>query len=519
MIRMLKVLMIAQMFLCVGLTFAAVREPVLLKGTIRDSSGNALAGVRVQLKKYSHIKATTEQNGSFTLSGNTKISNGLPATGFVALERMFIRANALFFSTTRRYANLQIGLYNSRGSRISLHTFTNTTTGHYSMPLQAASLARGVYYCRVIADDAIAAIPLCIVGSGAVLGTMNQSTTVHRGIAIAAASSIVDTLLIAKQGYRSRYLKLTEYSKEGLACSLRVSNPWKPSGSLTRDKGMVKIMAKGYNFEMGSLDSLYDIPAPIEYPVHTVSFTYDFWMDTTEVTQGDYDTIMKVAYTAYEEPDWLEKFKVGKRHPTYSMSWGDAALYANAMSKKEKLDTVYKYTGMDSPPGRQTVLAGVTIDMSKNGYRLPTEAEWEYAARGGTTTDFYWGKNISNYPTSKADTTEIGTYAVWRVNSGALEETDPDWGAHPVATKIRNPYGLYDMAGGVSEWINDYFQFAPYTVEPVTDPMIEGSGDDHSLRGGNWGNDSRHLRCSNRAFLGPQYEYFYKGFRLVKKAQ
>jgi len=115
----------------------------------------------------------------------------------------------------------------------------------------------------------------------------------------------------------------------------------------------------------------------------------------------------------------------------------------------------------------------VVIDFTKNGYRLPTEAEWEYACRAGTTTLYYWGNSTA--------TDTINRYAWWKLN--AQEQT------HPVAQKLPNAWGLYDMVGNVWEWVHyGHGGITPaYSAEPQTDPTGPSEqGRYRMLRGGGW---------------------------------
>lgn len=276
--------------------------------------------------------------------------------------------------------------------------------------------------------------------------------------------------------------------------------------------GMKLIAATGQSFVMGSATGLED-----EQPTHTVSFASNFWMDSTEVTQGQYESLMSAHYPTYTTPTWFEPYGIGDRLPAYHVYWSDAVLYCNARSVAEGLDSVYTYSSITGTSGNLCELNDVASDLTKNGYRLPTEAEWEYACRGGTTRDLYWGEDYDPYPATSSDTTEVGTYAVWYHNSYELGGDVDDFGPHLVGSKLPNAYGLYDMAGNLYEWCHDWY--GEYSSNSATDPTGPETGEYHCVRGGSWGSDVYYLRSSCRAFSVADYLYYFIGFRTVIRAQ
>jgi len=295
-----------------------------------------------------------------------------------------------------------------------------------------------------------------------------------------------------------------------LSCSKEENdNPADIDEGLVYSGGMVLVEAENAGFQMGSENGFAD-----ELPVHTVNFTYDFWMDTVEVTQGDYDDLMTVSYADYLSPTWQTTYGAGDDYPAYSVFWGDAALYCNARSRAEGLDSVYTYSSISGIPGSSCQLEDVVVDLTKNGFRLPTEAEWEYACRAGTTSDFYWGRDCDPYPASMMDSTEMGNFCVWYGESWEYGTGNANYGTHPVGTKEANAYGLYDMSGNVYEWCNDWY--GAYETGPQTDPTGPASGPWPCMRGGSWGNYAVYLRSSNRTFYPPAYDYYFLGFRCVR---
>ncbi len=287
--------------------------------------------------------------------------------------------------------------------------------------------------------------------------------------------------------------------------------PVTPNTTADRSGAMVLIKSKGASFQMGSTAGSSD-----EQPVHAVAFTYDFYMDTTEVTQETYDRVMLAGYAGYGTPFWGAPFGEGPNYPAYSVEWEDAALYCNALSRQEGLDTVYAYTAILGTPGNGCKFNGLTMHPERNGYRLPTEAEWEFACRAGSTTDFYWQKNYQPYPETAADSSEISAAAVWAANSWYLSSDHADFGTRPVAQHTPNAWGLYDMAGNLTEWCHDWYGDNYYAESSASDPTGPDSGDWHALRGGNWGNEAVYLRSSNRTFSSPDYLFYFIGFRTVR---
>jgi formylglycine-generating enzyme required for sulfatase activity len=256
------------------------------------------------------------------------------------------------------------------------------------------------------------------------------------------------------------------------------AKPWAPSGrnDLTFSGRMVLIKAAGYGLVMGSEDSL-DYGAS---PSHIVSFTKDYYLDTTDVTQAQYQAVMGT------NPS---RFTGDTGRPVEQVFWYDAARYCNRRSILEGLTPCYDTTTWN-------------CTVSATGYRLPTEAEWEYACRGGTTTGYFWGDS--------SDSATIGQYAWYYANSSAT--------THPVAQKRPNAYGLYDMSGNVWEWCNDWF--GSYSAGPQTDPTGPATGSYRVLRGGSWDDGYvgyMYLRSAYRYGMDPDINDCIYGFRCVRR--
>jgi formylglycine-generating enzyme required for sulfatase activity len=195
--------------------------------------------------------------------------------------------------------------------------------------------------------------------------------------------------------------------------------------------------------------------------------------------------------------------------PVESVSWFDAVLYCNKRSRLEHKDTVYTFNGISGMPGNgSSGLSNLHMDFAKNGYRLPTESEWEYACRAGTTTDFYWGGSYP--PITPSDTMDMDNSAVWHHNSN--DHT------MPVAGKNPNAWGLYDMVGNVWQWLNDWNGI--YISGVQTNPTGPASGVDRIARGGSWSILDSDLLLRSAIRNGgwrPQDGGNLTGFRVVQR--
>ncbi|GHV22414.1 hypothetical protein FACS189494_09210 [Spirochaetia bacterium] len=224
-------------------------------------------------------------------------------------------------------------------------------------------------------------------------------------------------------------------------------------------------------FSMGSSSGESD-----EKPVHSVTVK-SFSMGKYEVTQAEYEAVMGT-----NPSNWK-----GAKLPVENVSWLDAIEYCNKRSLNEGLTPAYRGSGND-----------IICNFSASGYRLPTEAEWEYAAKGGN-------KDYMTY--EYAGGNNAGAVGWYTDNSG--ERT------HEVGTKAPNSLGLYDMSGNVWEWCWDWYSNS-YTSGAQTDPTGAASGSYRVLRGGSWSYYAKYLRSAYRNSNTPTSRYYIYGFRVVR---
>ncbi len=234
------------------------------------------------------------------------------------------------------------------------------------------------------------------------------------------------------------------------------------------------IFVEGGSFAMGCFDPR--IPCDDDESELRDVTVYAFYISTTEITQGLWEDIMGNNISIVREPSL----------PANNISWYDAVKFCNNLSLKYNLNPCYTIRGQK-----------VTCNFKANGYRLPTEAEWEYAARGGKS-----GK--MKLFSGNDDPLQVGWY---RENSNGK--------MRPPKQKSPNELGIFDMSGNLWEWCWDWY--APYSGEQVIDPKGPDKGTGKVLRGGSWNYDSKSARNSNRFYTSPNSRSATFGFRVVKK--
>jgi formylglycine-generating enzyme required for sulfatase activity len=250
--------------------------------------------------------------------------------------------------------------------------------------------------------------------------------------------------------------------------------------TITTKSGIAMVLIAGGTFDMGSSHGREDAA-----PRHKVTLD-SFLMDRYEVRQAEYDRLGQVE--AFPNPSHFK----GAELPVEQVTWPQAARFCNARSRAEGLQPCYNEdTG--------------ECNFQANGYRLPTEAEWEYACRAGSETDYSFG----------GEARQLGDYA-WFADNSAKK-------THPCGQKKPNPWGLYDMHGNVAEWCQDVYDKAYYKVSPDTNPHGPAEGKEYVLRGGSWKSEAEALRSSYRLGDNPGFSDACLardaiGFRCVRQA-
>jgi len=280
------------------------------------------------------------------------------------------------------------------------------------------------------------------------------------------------------------------------ACGVLSSTP--PAESMA-------LIAAG-SFQMGNS---FGDGEPDELPVHTV-YVSAFYMEKYEVTKALWDEVAIWAEARGYDIEPL--YAIGEAdHPVDNVTWYEAVRWANARSEKEGFEPCYTAGGVVYRAGEDSP----DCNWSASGYRLPTEAEWEKAARGGAEGH--------RFPWSDTDTIQHSR-ATYYSSSFFSYDTSPTQGAAHVAGGTNhvgsfapNGYGLYDMAGNVWELCWDWYAETTYASSPESDPRGPASGWARVQRGGGWGYLAYACRVAYRGTSFPVYVGYDLGFRLVRK--
>lgn len=451
-------------------------------GTVTNEAGTPLRYVTVILNESDTVY--TDSEGKFNTNGGTALSSKQVSAP------MDLRVNngtiALHLANN---SDVSFSLYTVQGRSIPLYSGELSAGTHTLQPAAMNSVASGIYLFEMIAGGDR-------VTQKYVHGSEMALTPSVQKLQVKTVSRAGGKLSLFIPGYSDTTFSLTADAQD--------------LGTIQLENRMKFIPAKDSLFPMGKDDGL-----DAEKPRFTAMNLQDFYMDSAEVSQRDFDNLMKAAVENYVTPvEWAQSDRgFGDTIVAHSVNWYEAALYCNARSKAEGLDTVYSYERVTGVPGEKCEISssgigaeGALIYHQRNGYRLPKEMEWEYAYRAGTTTDFFWGDESYRDYTSN----------VYR------------YGLRCASAKP-NEFGLYDMGGSVEEWCLDNYHEYDLVVQ---DPVVLGvdtaytSTDNGQFTGtsalgavvrGSWyGINNEYWRASHRTGRERKEANGSVGFRVVR---
>jgi len=248
-----------------------------------------------------------------------------------------------------------------------------------------------------------------------------------------------------------------------------------PSNTVKTSSGLEMVYIPAGEFSMGVSEGPIDAK-----PAHLVKLD-SFLMDQTEVTQAVYEKLMGTNPSRQKNP----------KNPVEQVTWVNAVRFCNARSDQEGLSPCYNTNTWE-------------CNFGASGYRLPTEAEWEYACRAGSTNQYYFGDRAE----------ELKSHAWFENNT----QSRP----HPVSHWKPNPWGLYDMLGNVSEWCNDFYSPKYYRNSPKENPQGPAEGEKRILRGGAWSSKPENCtswvrNCDEAGSTDVCLTMDSDGFRCVRK--
>ena len=455
--------------------------------------------------------------GTITISSdaNAVVGNLLTAT-YIGSETVSFQWNkdgiAIPGATGTTYTPLELGMYtvtvSSEGynsltsAAVTIeHTLPDDDPGGDTNPVQEPGASVSAPTLASKTHDSITLNAVSAPGNGQTVEYAYNTTNTapitgwQTGLIFSDLDPLTEYYLFARSKESNNYNAGT--ASTGLAVITRlIEMAWIPAGT----------------FQMGSPTN--EVGRKSEETQHTVTLTNGFYMGVYQVTQKEWKMPMGKDNDRYlAVTTGTTDYGRGDNYPMYYVSWYDALVFCNRLSMEEKLTPAYSISNSTDPEvwgavptttSNATWNAVIVVEGS-TGYRLPTEAQWEYACRASTATAFNDG--LDDY---SVDITAVELLGWFSTNSFSK--------THELGLKQVNDWGLYDMHGNVYEWCWDWYNIGYYSSSPSpdSDPTGPVTGSYRVQRGGSsW--DNVHLaRSANRGYNSPYLRYSDVGFRLVR---
>ncbi|MFC1552900.1 SUMF1/EgtB/PvdO family nonheme iron enzyme [Candidatus Latescibacterota bacterium] len=484
---------ILSMLVCI--LFFALTVNATVTGKVSDTSGNPVMGAALTFTDESNPESTisgvTGSDGSYSIDlplGVQEDASNMPQAFSLGQNypNPFNPSTIIPFSLDES-GNARLDIYNIMGQHLRTVIDGYYNAGSHTIIWDACDnygnhLSAGIYLYRLsVAGTAISKKMLLLDGGiGSGVGASYVAESVYNsGIKNAAkiAEGTTYTVTIIHDS-------IIPYEETGVSVAEGQTLDFVVSliGGPIVINGITFVTIPGGSFHMGDIQGG---GYSIERPVHDVTLSA-FEMSIYEITQEQYSSIIGTNPSSFS----------GTNLPVERVTWYDAVKFCNALSEAAGLDRCYDESTWE-------------CDFSKNGYRLPTEAEWEYACRAGTETKFYTGNNLSSDDRTSTDLDTAG----WYLNNWGDENNK----THTVGAKVPNAFLLYDMHGNVGEWCNDWFGSTYYSNSPSTDPTGPSNGSVRVVRNSGWRSFAAGCRSATRGGAVQSYSDDFVGFRVVRR--
>ncbi len=426
---------------------------------------------------YSADAGTTAEDGLFTPTLLKYLENpGMEFTDILRKVRRDVRKKSGGRQRTGDYNQLESEIYlagRTGSSSSSSNSYASASSKKPSLSVESAKYGS----VKLMVKEA---------------GTLYLDG-VNMGKIAANRSATLNNIETGSHAIEIRYAGNTErktvtvYENRTASLSFSYEKPRSVTPTSSNNTGKNMVFVEGGTFQMGSNSG-----ASHEKPVHSVTVS-SFYIGKYEVTQSEYSTVTG------KDPSFLK----GDSLPVEMVSFYDAVEYCNELSRREGLSTAYNINKSRQDSNNKAeydrLKWTITVNWNADGYRLPTEAEWEYAARGGKMSRGYKYSGSNN----------SGDVAWNRDNSGGKK--------HPVGQKSANELGIYDMSGNICEMCWDWYGKTYYSSSSQRDPRGPASGENRVVRGGGTGYDI-FSRSASRGYCSPSGFGDGIGFRLVRSA-